>query len=112
MRAPHDTAACPLRRSDRALPRAAGALLAPWFRATATHLTAGLGIPRPEPCVGELPQQCLVHHRNVRLDGPDRIIQFGLLDHLTLLVMHINDHVNLRGRTGSPAAISAMAITS
>src|SRR5215211_640462 len=106
---PDDTAPRPLWRSDRALTSAAGPFLAPGLGTTATHLAPGLGIPRAQPRIGQLSQKRLMHYRNVWFDGPHRIIQLGLFDHLALLVMHINDHVILRGRTGIPAAtISAM----
>jgi hypothetical protein len=53
-----------------------------------------------------------MHHLNIWLDTPNRIIEFGLLNNLTLLVMHIDDHVNLRIRAKTPpAAISARGTT-
>src|SRR5829696_6790809 len=112
MRPPDDAATSPLWRSDRALARAPGSFLAPRLRAAATDLTPGLGIPRAQPRIGELSHQRLMHHRDIRFDGPNRIIQLGLIDHSTLRVMHINDHVHLRGQAGTPAALNVRGITS
>ena len=63
LRAVRDTAAAPVRRADRALAGATGALLAPRLRATAGDLGARLGAVRAGAGGGELRGDDLVHDR-------------------------------------------------
>src|SRR5262249_52320518 len=70
-RAVRHTAATPVRRPDRTLPRAAGALLPPRLGAAARHLGARLGAVRARALRRELRGDGLVHHRDVRLDTED-----------------------------------------
>src|SRR5690606_29752783 len=53
----------------------AGALLLPGLGATATHLGAGLGALGARTAGGELGGDDLVHHRDVRLDAEDVLIE-------------------------------------
>ena len=69
LRAVGHTTAAPVRRADRALAGAAGALLAPRLRATTADLGPGLRAVRARPGGGELRGDDLVHDRDVRLDA-------------------------------------------
>src|SRR5204863_647726 len=70
-----DAPAPPLRRADRALAGAAGALLAPRLGAATLDLGAGLGAVRAGPLGRELRGDHLVHHRDVGLDAEDLLGQ-------------------------------------
>ena len=42
---------------------------------SASNFTARLRVAGAEPCVRQLAQQRLVHHRDVRLDAPDGLVE-------------------------------------
>ena len=69
------TTAAPLRRADRTLAGATGALLPPRLRAAAAHFGARLRAVRSGPLGRELRGDDLVHDRNVRLDAEDVVGQ-------------------------------------
>ena len=69
LRAVRHTTTTPVRRADRALAGAAGALLAPRLRATAADLGPGLRAVRAGAGGRELRGDDLVHHRGVGLDA-------------------------------------------
>ena len=52
-----------------------------------------------------------MHYLNVWFYSPHRIVEFGLLDHLALFIMHIDDHGYLLACTGISPATSVRAIT-
>ena len=64
-RTKHGPTANPLRRADRALPRASRALLLPRLLVSADHVLSNLGGRVPLPLVGAERLDRLVHHRKV-----------------------------------------------
>src|SRR5262249_25959720 len=71
VRAVGSAAALAVGGADRALARAAGALLTIQLARTADDLATPAGIVRAEPSVGLLAHHRLMHHRDVRLDAKD-----------------------------------------
>src|SRR5207245_2836698 len=72
-------AALELRGADRALARAAGALLAPWLRATAGHEPAALRRGCPGTLRVQLGAHSLVHEVRLDLDREHRVVERHVL---------------------------------
>ena len=86
MGAKHDTAASPMRSTNRALSGPPGTFLAPGLATAAANFAAGLGLMRTQPLIGKLANQCLMHHSRIDFCGKDSVRQFNRTD---LLALHI-----------------------
>src|SRR5207248_5774190 len=75
MRAEDDTAAAPLGRADRALPRPARALLFPGLATAAAHVGALLRVMRALALIRLFSHDRLMYERFVELHAEDRIRQ-------------------------------------
>src|SRR5207244_3879323 len=92
-------AALPLRRADRALARAAGALLLPGLLAAARDLAPALRVVGADATIGELAHDGLMQHGQVH--GVEHV---GLeLEAARLLALRV-DHLEVRHRYFFPAA--------